>query len=205
MTGAHPASSPLVALRCRHRRRGAADAWSAALAAGRRPSGRRPASSSSPRRCPIPASSSIAAASSATPTARAVDAFAIRPGEPLTFRLRVPDLLAAFDRVAKGGAAGARRVRRAGADRALVRRLVRAASTPARRPAISSSLILDDLTERQRSERMRVDFVANASHELRTPLASLAGFIETLQGPARDDAEARERFLAIMQRPGRRA
>ena len=36
-------------------------------------------------------------------------------------------------------------------------------------------------------------------HDLRTPLASLAGFIETLQGPARDDAAARERFLAIMR------
>jgi len=44
---------------------------------------------------------------------------------------------------------------------------------------------------------------ANASHELRTPLAALSGFIDTLQGPARDDAKARERFLAIMhaQRP----
>ena len=46
---------------------------------------------------------------------------------------------------------------------------------------------------------MRVDFVANASHELRTPLASLLGFIETLQGPARNDAAARERFLEIMR------
>jgi two-component system phosphate regulon sensor histidine kinase PhoR len=45
---------------------------------------------------------------------------------------------------------------------------------------------------------MRADFVANASHELRTPLSSLLGFIETLRGPARDDPEARERFLAIM-------
>ena len=53
-------------------------------------------------------------------------------------------------------------------------------------------------TERRREERLRADFVANASHELRTPLASLTGFIETLQGPARDDREARERFLAIM-------
>jgi two-component system, OmpR family, phosphate regulon sensor histidine kinase PhoR len=60
-------------------------------------------------------------------------------------------------------------------------------------------LIIDDLTERRRSERIRVDFVANASHELRTPLASLTGFIETLQGPARDDPVARERFLAIMR------
>ena len=51
---------------------------------------------------------------------------------------------------------------------------------------------------------MRADFVANASHELRTPLAALTGFIETLQGPARDDPAARERFLGIMQAQARR-
>jgi len=59
-------------------------------------------------------------------------------------------------------------------------------------------LTLHDITELKRAEQMRADFIANASHELRTPLATLLGFIETLQGPARDDAEARERFLAIM-------
>ncbi|MDP2733044.1 MAG: histidine kinase dimerization/phospho-acceptor domain-containing protein, partial [Hoeflea sp.] len=42
-----------------------------------------------------------------------------------------------------------------------------------------------DLTEARRMDRMRTDFVATASHELRTPLASLMGFIETMQGPAR--------------------
>ncbi len=59
-------------------------------------------------------------------------------------------------------------------------------------------LSLHDITELKRAEQMRADFIANASHELRTPLATLIGFIETLHGPARDDAEARERFLAIM-------
>src|SRR6185437_5755127 len=57
----------------------------------------------------------------------------------------------------------------------------------------------DDLTPLRRVEEMRADFVANASHELRTPLAALSGFIETLQGSARDDPEARTRFLGIMQ------
>ena len=57
---------------------------------------------------------------------------------------------------------------------------------------------LHDVTELKRAEQMRADFIANASHELKTPLATLTGFIETLRGPARDDAEARERFLAIM-------
>jgi two-component system phosphate regulon sensor histidine kinase PhoR len=60
-------------------------------------------------------------------------------------------------------------------------------------------LVFHDLTPQHRVEEMRVDFVANASHELRTPLASLSGFIDTLQGPARDDVAARGRFLAIMK------
>ncbi|AKI02344.1 phosphate regulon sensor kinase PhoR [Hoeflea sp. IMCC20628] len=59
-------------------------------------------------------------------------------------------------------------------------------------------LTFRDLTEARRMDRMRTDFVANASHELRTPLASLMGFIETMQGPARDDEAARIRFFAIM-------
>tara|TARA_R110000868_G_scaffold5138_4_gene31777 strand:- start:25456 stop:26763 length:1308 start_codon:yes stop_codon:yes gene_type:complete len=59
-------------------------------------------------------------------------------------------------------------------------------------------LVLSDETSIKRAERMRADFLANASHELRTPLASLAGFIETLRGHAKDDPDARERFLSIM-------
>lgn len=59
-------------------------------------------------------------------------------------------------------------------------------------------LALREQTEQVMIERMRSDFVANASHEIRTPLASLIGFIETLRGPARDDPEAREMFLATM-------
>jgi len=60
-------------------------------------------------------------------------------------------------------------------------------------------LVFHDLTPQHRAEQMRADFVANASHELRTPLAALSGFIDTLLGTARDDAQARGRFLAIMK------
>ena len=56
----------------------------------------------------------------------------------------------------------------------------------------------EDVTHLETAEQMRRDFVANVSHELRTPLTALLGFIETLQGPAKDDAKARERFLGIM-------
>ena len=59
-------------------------------------------------------------------------------------------------------------------------------------------LALREETEQVMIERMRSDFVANASHEIRNPLASLVGFIETLQGPAKNDPAAREAFLGIM-------
>ncbi len=59
---------------------------------------------------------------------------------------------------------------------------------------------IEDRTRTQKAEQLRSDFIANASHELRTPLASIIGYVETLQNHAREDPEARERFLAIMAR-----
>ena len=61
-------------------------------------------------------------------------------------------------------------------------------------------LYFEDQSEAREIGQMRRDFVANVSHELRTPLTALLGFIETLQGPARDDPAARDRFLDIMAR-----
>ncbi len=60
-------------------------------------------------------------------------------------------------------------------------------------------LLIRDLTHAENVERMRTDFVANASHELRTPLASISGFIETLQGSAKNDPKARAQFLGVMK------
>ena len=65
--------------------------------------------------------------------------------------------------------------------------------------AAAALMVFHDQTARINTERMRADFLANASHELRTPLASLTLLIETLAGPARDDAADRERFLNMMQ------
>ena len=59
-------------------------------------------------------------------------------------------------------------------------------------------LCFTDVTHLRRADQMRRDFVANVSHELRSPLTAILGFIETLQGPARDDESARTRFLAMM-------
>ncbi|NNE79699.1 MAG: two-component sensor histidine kinase [Silicimonas sp.] len=65
-------------------------------------------------------------------------------------------------------------------------------------------ICLEDRTATKAAGQMRRDFVANVSHELRTPLTALLGFIETLRGAARDDPEARDRFLGIMEREANR-
>ncbi len=60
-------------------------------------------------------------------------------------------------------------------------------------------LSFEDKSQAEASDIIRRDFVANISHELRTPLTGLTGFIETLRTTARDDPDARERFLGIME------
>tara|TARA_Y100001936_G_scaffold226262_1_gene245478 strand:+ start:1152 stop:1754 length:603 start_codon:yes stop_codon:yes gene_type:complete len=63
---------------------------------------------------------------------------------------------------------------------------------------------LHDVTAAKKADQMRADFVANVSHEMRSPLSSLLGFIETLRGPARDDPEATEKLLKIMESEAQR-
>jgi len=126
---------------------------------------------------------------------------ALRRSEPASFALRMPEVVAAIRRAAVSGEA--QRVEFS--ERVPVDRWYEAHVTARHlrgdlndRPDLVL-MTIHDLTPLRRVEEMRADFVANASHELRTPLASLSGFIETLQGPARDDQAARERFLAIMK------
>ncbi|HZW17166.1 MAG TPA: ATP-binding protein [Brevundimonas sp.] len=119
-----------------------------------------------------------------------------RDGGLLVSALRDPAVLEAVDEALFGGLARSTDYGGVGAQarhwRALTRPL---ASADGRALAL---MVLRDETEVRRTELMRVDFLANASHELRTPLASLAGFIETLKGHAREDPKARDKFLDIM-------
>ncbi|MCJ2051869.1 ATP-binding protein [Methylobacterium sp. J-070] len=133
----------------------------------------------------------------ANPAARALLP-ALHYARPLSFALRDPEVLDGIEAVLSSG---------------MPRRVALSTRIPLERTfevqigalpmpdgsGVSALLFLRDLTSARRLEAMRVDFVANASHELRTPLATLIGFIETLQGPAREDAAARERFLEIMR------
>ena len=85
------------------------------------------------------------------------------------------------------------------AERVPVDRVYRVAAMPVGKGSGLHAILFKDQSESRRIDRMRADFIANASHELRTPLASIAGFIETVRGPARNDAKARDNFLEIMQ------
>jgi two-component system phosphate regulon sensor histidine kinase PhoR len=111
--------------------------------------------------------------------------------------LRNPAVLGAADAVLRGEAARIVEF----TITVPVERQLRARFARIDRPSLDGAVVvlsLHDITQLKRAEQMRADFIANASHELRTPLTTLTGFIETLRGPAREDAEARERFLAIM-------
>lgn len=116
----------------------------------------------------------------------------------LSAAVRHPAVIAAVDEVLAGGQSN-RSVEYADpgppVERMFVVEVVRLSVQSATARVI---VAFHDLTYAKRSEEMRSDFIANVSHELRTPLASLIGFIETLQGSARSDIEARDRFLAIM-------
>ena len=129
-------------------------------------------------------------------------------GMPLSFTLRAPDLVEALDHViaSQDGERDGVFSERHPVERDFSFRVrnVQESEPYLSRTAPAALVILRDLTEARRLESMRVDFVANASHELRTPLASLIGFIETLQGPAREDPKAQARFLSIMREQGRR-
>ncbi len=125
----------------------------------------------------------------------------LRTGAGLAMGIRAPEMLEAARRVARSGEA---------------ENVIWSEALPATRlfdvriarlsilNAAYTLFVMRDMSESRRVDRMRTDFIANASHELRTPLASMLGFIETLQGPAKDDPAAREQFLNVMADQGRR-
>lgn len=128
----------------------------------------------------------------ANPAAR--DLFGARiVGAQIRAHLRQPEVAAMLERVLSGQPEGsASFVSHAGSRESIWRVVARHAD------ARTIVLSLGDVSDIEAAEAQRRDFVANVSHELRSPLTVLSGFIETLQGPAGDDPQARAEFLAIM-------
>ncbi|WP_292263201.1 ATP-binding protein, partial [Mesorhizobium sp.] len=120
----------------------------------------------------------------------------LAPGMSLSLKFRAPEMQALLDGIVSGTMASDVVDY---TEKLPVERTYRVSASSVGHGTDLYVLVFKDQSEARRIDRMRADFIANASHELRTPLASIAGFIETLRGPARNDAAARDQFLQIMQ------
>lgn len=125
--------------------------------------------------------------------ATALDLFgAALAGRHYWISLRQPELLTAMEAALLRGEVAHLRLDLRSGDRE-GSYAIRIAPLP-----LGAFCVLEDVSPQTQADQMRRDFVANVSHELRTPLTALQGFIETLLGPAKDDAIARTRFLTTM-------
>jgi two-component system phosphate regulon sensor histidine kinase PhoR len=75
-----------------------------------------------------------------------------------------------------------------------------ASSIPLNSSESGAIVVMFDITEFKRLEKIKADFVANVSHELRTPLTAIKGYIETLEAEAYENADERDHFLNIIKR-----
>lgn len=115
---------------------------------------------------------------------------------PLVELVRAPELREILTRVLAGGEFVKRRLQLPGAAERIFEVQAAPLTSGAARGAIA---ILHDITDLERLERVRKDFVANVSHELRTPLTAIRGYAETLLEGALEDDENNRRFLEIIK------
>ena len=113
--------------------------------------------------------------------------------------VRHPDIVAALGQALAGGTPDPIEFQAVRSSRTLVARAapVVAAST------LGAVLVLHDVTDLRRSDRVRRDFVANVSHELRTPLTAIRGYLEALHDEPLEMTE-RAHFLAVIARQAER-
>ncbi len=120
----------------------------------------------------------------------------ISEGQPLLEVLRDPELLSMFTHVLESRQPVKQRVRLAGAEGRSFEVQVTPLAGTVRGGAIA---IFYDITDLERLERVRKDFVANVSHELRTPLTAISGYAETLLEGALEDQENNRKFVEIIK------
>lgn len=116
---------------------------------------------------------------------------AVREGRALVQTIRDPDVLAYVEEALK------RRELRSGKARTVVPgRIFEVNVAPT--PDEGAVAVLHDVTEIERAETMRRDFIANVSHEMRTPLTSITGYVETLLDTTEGLPEHVREFLGII-------
>ena len=119
--------------------------------------------------------------------------YGIRVGAPLVETLRAPDLLGLLESSLQGG-----EIRSARTAAGIPGKVFQASATPM--PGGGAVLVLHDITEIERVEKTRRDFIANVSHELRTPLTSLQGYAETLIDSLSNGKRETRDFLEIIRK-----
>ncbi len=117
-------------------------------------------------------------------------------GKPLWEITRVADLVELFEQARQGSGAIAEEIAITPPSANLLGLTVQAhASRFAGGNENGVVIVLNDVTQLKRLERVRQDFVANVSHELKTPLTAIRGYVETVLQLAQGETEPRERFL----------
>jgi len=122
-------------------------------------------------------------------------------GSALVETVRQPELIEAVGRVRRGEAAVHAEIVTGTLRQRFFAATASAVQTEASAGAV---LVLHDITDLRKLERVRRDFVANVSHEFKTPLTAIQGFAETLLAGAIDDPQNRIRFLQIILDHSRR-
>lgn len=116
-------------------------------------------------------------------------------GQPIREVTQIPQLIDLIDKTRPTGAEQNRLL-------SIGRRTIEARTESRERPARLDGaviIVLHDVTEQQRLEKVRADFVANASHELKTPLTAIRGFAETILDHPEMPADTRSRFVGKIQ------
>ena len=117
--------------------------------------------------------------------------FAVRQGQALVHAVRDPEVLACVET-----ALNERQPRSGKATSVAPARVFEVNAAPT--PGGGAVAVLHDVTEIERADRMRRDFIANVSHELRTPLTSISGYVETLLEDTMDIPPHAREFLATI-------
>ncbi len=121
---------------------------------------------------------------------------AVPENTPLVELIREPDLRDLLESVLSSGTPARRRLQWGSAEG----RMFEVHVTPVRAPSYHGAIaVLHDITDLERLERVRKDFVANVSHELRTPLTAIRGYAETLLEGALEDPENNRKFLEVIK------
>jgi two-component system, OmpR family, phosphate regulon sensor histidine kinase PhoR len=131
------------------------------------------------------------------PLARVLGAKApVKVGTPVLDLVRDPALVNLLTQVIASGESVKHKIQLSSGEGKSFEAQAAPLAMPERRGAI---VILHDITDIERLERIRKDFVANVSHELRTPLTAIRGYAETLLTGALADTENNRRFVEIIQ------